>query len=239
MKKNYTHIAVILDRSGSMESIRSDVIGGFNAFLEEQKKEKGSATLTLVQFDGQEPNHVVHEFANLAKIPGLTQETFVPRGSTPLLDAVGQTLAQTQATLFGMLEKDRPERVVVVVITDGMENASREYTAVQVRQMVKKKSDAGWQFVYLSSDLTAVEDAAAYGFGGASTMAFDQDSEGTRNMMMSASARIRDFRSGTASGVAFSPTDRDMQRNESRRKPRGNKQRRRPSDSDKGQNADS
>jgi len=220
MKKNYTHLAVILDRSGSMESIRGDVIGGFNAFLAEQRAGEGTATLSLIQFDGQEPYHPVHDFRQIATVPELNQRTYVPRGSTPLLDAVGQTLAQTEAMLFGMEKKQRPGNVVVVVITDGMENASREYTAAQVRKLVDEKSAAGWQFVFLSSDLSAVEDAAAYGFGGQATMAFDQDANGAANMFASTSERVREYRSGAAGEIAFSPEDRGKQQNESRRRRR-------------------
>ena len=92
MKKNYTHITIILDRTGSMESIRDDTIGGFNTFLKEQKKESGTATLTLVQFDSQDPFEIIYDFKDIKKIPKLTRETFVLRASTPLLDALGRCL---------------------------------------------------------------------------------------------------------------------------------------------------
>ena len=89
MKSGYTHISVILDRTGSMEPIRDDIIGGFNSFLEQQKAEPGHATLTLVQFDSEDPYEVIHSFEPLDEIPKLSRETFIPRASTPLFDAVG------------------------------------------------------------------------------------------------------------------------------------------------------
>src|SRR5919112_968795 len=114
MKEAYTHISVILDRTGSMESIRDDTIGGFNAFLKAQKTEPGEATLTLVQFDSQDPYEIVHRFRPLPEIPELTRETFVPRASTPLLDAMGRGINDLEKSLLELTENKRPSRVVMV-----------------------------------------------------------------------------------------------------------------------------
>src|SRR5215211_8496284 len=119
MKEDYTHIAVILDRTGSMESICDDTIGGFNAFLKAQKAEPSLATLTLVQFDSQDPYEIVHRFKPLPEIPELTRETFVPRASTPLLDAMGRGINDLEKSLIDLTENERPSRVVI--ITDGQE----------------------------------------------------------------------------------------------------------------------
>ena len=105
MKKGYSHITILLDRTGSMESIRDDVIGGFNTFLKEQQALPGSATLTLVQFDTQDPYEVLHDFQPLAKIKPLTRKTFVPRASTPLLDGIGRGINDLEKKL-GELTKD-------------------------------------------------------------------------------------------------------------------------------------
>src|ERR1043165_4100560 len=99
MKSDYTHLAVILDRTGSMESIRDDTIGGFNAFLNAQKDAPGQATLTLAQFDSQDPYEIVHHFKPLGEVPELTRETFVPRASTPLLDAIGRGINDLEKSL--------------------------------------------------------------------------------------------------------------------------------------------
>ena len=127
MKNDYTHIVVILDRTGSMDSIRDDTIGGFNAFLSQQKAEPSFATLTLVQFDSQDSYEIVHRFKALDKVPDLTRETFVPRASTPLLDAIGRGINDLESSLANLAEDHRPSRVVMVIITDGAENASREF----------------------------------------------------------------------------------------------------------------
>jgi len=157
MKKNYTHISVILDRTGSMESIRDDTIGGFNTFLKEQKAVTGAATLTLVQFDTQNPYEVIHDFAPLAKVPELTRDTYVPRASTPLLDAMGRGINDLEKRVGLIPASRRPSKVIFVVITDGQENSSHEFRKDQIAKMIKdrtKKDD--WDFVFLSADLADI-----------------------------------------------------------------------------------
>jgi len=124
MKKDYTHISIILDRTGSMETIRDDTIGGFNTFLNDQKKQPGIATMTLVQFDTVDPYEIIHKFKPIQEVPELTHETYIPRASTPLLDAMGRGINDIEKSLAELSEEERPSKVVVVVITDGMENAS-------------------------------------------------------------------------------------------------------------------
>lgn len=116
-----THIAIVLDRSGSMESIRDDVVGGFNAFLASQQAVEGQATLTLVQFDSQDPHEVLFDHAPIKAVRPLGRQDFVPRGCTPLLDAVGRTLLATELWLAQQPVDTRPEQIVFVIITDGQE----------------------------------------------------------------------------------------------------------------------
>jgi hypothetical protein len=219
MKNNYTHIAVILDRTGSMESIRDDTIGGFNAFLNTQKAEPGSASLTLVQFDSQDPYEIVHKFKPLAEVPELTRATFVPRASTPLLDAMGRGINDLEKSLADMPEDEKPSRVVMVVITDGQENASLEFRKDQIEKMIKEKQEkSDWQFVFLSADLAAIGDALASGVRAAQAMAFDKTAEGTNEAWKSVSNRIAQFRAAAAPSVAFEEEDRRKQQSEQQRK---------------------
>ncbi len=179
MATDYTHVSIILDRSGSMEGIRSDVIGGFNALLEAQKGQEGKATLTLVQFDSQDPYEVVHHFKPIEKVPELDRATYVPRSSTPLLDALGRGINDLEKTIGGMKESDRPLQVVFVVITDGQENSSREFRVEQIVRMIKEhKTRDGWVFTFLSADFQAIEDAVSYGFERRDTVSYDYSSEG-------------------------------------------------------------
>lgn len=218
MKDNYTHITVILDRSGSMESIREDMIGGFNAFLKEQQGADGVATLTLVQFDTQAPYEVVHSFKLIQAVRPLTAATYVPRGGTPLLDALGRGINDLDATLARMGENDRPAKVVFVIVTDGMENASREFSRNQIARMIAEKQEvAGWNLVFLSADLAAIEEAEGMNVLYQRAMAFDKTAQGSKDAFQSVSANVARMRRGEAPNAAFSPEDRAKQQAERRR----------------------
>lgn len=218
MQNEHTHIVVILDRSGSMQSIRQDVIGGFNAFLKQQREE-GDGTLTLVQFDSQDPYEVVHRFAPLATMPELSEQTFVPRAATPLLDAVGRGINDLEHTLSGLDEAERPARIVFVIVTDGMENSSHEFGRAQIVQMVREKQDgAGWVFVFLSADLQAIEEAVDTGMQTQRVMSFDKTAEGTIAAWESVSQRVAAFRRSPQSDIAFTDEDRSRQQSEKKRK---------------------
>ncbi|MDX1604606.1 MAG: hypothetical protein R3202_00355 [Candidatus Competibacterales bacterium] len=217
MKQDYTHITVILDRTGSMEAIRDDTIGGFNAFLQQQQSEPGTATLTLVQFDSQDPYEIVHHFRPIAEVPALTRETFVPRATTPLLDAMGRGINDLEHSLAKLAPEARPARVVMAVITDGHENASREFSKDQVQKMIQARQKADdWQFVFLSADLAAIDEALASGVSAASAMAYDKNAEGTAAAWASVSVRIADYRAARSESVSFSDEDRDQQDSEKR-----------------------
>lgn len=219
MKADYTHIAIILDRTGSMESIRDDTIGGFNAFLNAQKAEPGLATLTLVQFDSQDPYEVVHHFKPLAEVPALTRETFVPRASTPLLDAMGRGINDLEKSLVDLPESERPARVVMVIITDGQENASREFRKDQVEKMIREKQEKfAWQFVFLSADLAAIQDALQSGVPFAATMAHDKSSRAVGAAWASLSKSVSDYRAARKEDVSFTEEDRAQQESEKKRK---------------------
>jgi len=145
-----THISIVLDRTGSMQSIRQDTIGGFNAFLTEQKAQPNPASLTLVQFDTQDPYEVLYKFTPISQVQPLTEATYVPRASTPLYDAVGRGINDLKAALQAMPATERPARIVFVLVTDGQENSSREFTGTQVKQMIRdcrKELPQGWMAV--------------------------------------------------------------------------------------------
>ena len=197
MKQGYTHITVILDRSGSMESICDDTIGGLNAFVEQQKAGSGEATLTLVQFDSHDPYEVIHHFTPIREVPALTRKTYVPRGGTPLLDALGRGINDIEESIGKLNDGERPEIVIVAVITDGQENSSMEFNKEQVEKMIKSKSsEAGWEFIFLSADLNAIADAHRLGFKRDATVAFEKSSHGVDCCMSSLSEKVSEIRSG-------------------------------------------
>jgi hypothetical protein len=193
----YTHIAVILDRTGSMESIRDDTIGGFNSFLKSQQSEKGRATMTLVQFDSRDPYEVIDRFRPVGEVTPLSRKTYVPRAATPLLDAIGRGIVDLDASIAGLGSSERPSKVVFAVVTDGQENASREFTSEQVEALIReKKEEDGWQFVFLSADLAAIGDAVSVGVDRDATMLFDKDAVGSERAWGELACAMTDLRAG-------------------------------------------
>ncbi len=222
MKQDYTHISIVLDRSGSMESIRDDVIGGFNHFVRTQQETAGLATLSLIQFDSHNPYEILHSFQLVQAVPLLTRATYAPRASTPLLDAMGRCIKELEAQLVSMKAQDQPEHVLVVIITDGMENASRHFSAERVRAMIAEKQElAGWKFVYLSADIDAVEQAVHdYGVAGGHAMAFDKTAQGSANAFQSVAHNVNRMRTRQATDLHFSEEDRNVQHAEQKRRNR-------------------
>jgi len=212
--KDATHIAVLLDRSGSMGDIKDDTISGFNCFLREQKAAGDNATLTLVQFD-TESTDVVHESKPILEVPDLNHETFQPRGGTPLLDALGQTIQSTGRTLAAIPEHNRPNKVVFVVITDGQENSSRHFTKTRVKEMIDHQSGKyNWQFVYLGANQDAFDEAGAVGIAMANAANYSP----ARMQVAFAATAVnvaRYRRSGNADKLAYSDDQRDEMLEES------------------------
>jgi len=209
MTPDDTHITVILDRTGSMAAIRDDTIGGFNAFLDKQQAEPGTATLTLVQFDSQDPYEVIHRFQPIADVPPLNRETYVPRAATPLLDALGRGINDLERSLGELADQDRPAKVVFVVVTDGQENASREFRHDQIEKMIKEKTaKSNWQFVFLSADLAAIGDALAAGYHADRVLLYDKSDRGSASAWASLCVQTSDYRASRKQRFAFAQEDR-------------------------------
>ena len=194
MKADYTHITLVLDRSGSMESMRSDAIGGFNTFLRDQQAEPGAATLTLVQFDDQYEK--LSEFTPLASVAPLNETTFVPRGSTALLDAIGQAIDETGARLATLAEADRPGKVLFVTLTDGMENASHLFSRASISDKITHQRDVySWEFVFLAANQDAIATGETMGFTRDSSATYAASPLGHRSAMRGVSQAMSKFRS--------------------------------------------
>ena len=153
---NGADITVLIDRSGSMSTIREDTIGGFNAFLKDQKKDGEKDRFTLVQFDHE--YEVIKKNIPLMEMTELTQETFVPRGRTALLDALGRTINDTSARVDKLSKSEKPDKVIFVIVTDGLENDSREFTdRKQIMKMIEHRTkNHDWQFIYLGANQDAI-----------------------------------------------------------------------------------
>jgi len=214
--KNLTDITIILDRSGSMESVRSDTIGGFNSFLDEQQKTEGDAVLSLVQFDNQ--YDILYSGKDIKQADKLSMSTFQPRGSTALYDAIGRTINVTGDRLAELPESERPDKVVCVIMTDGFENASREFDSIKIAEMIREQTENyNWQFLFVGANQDAILSAKAIGIAATHSMSYAPTSEGTKAVYASMSANLSSYRRpgrsmGKASALRFSEADRDKQK---------------------------
>ena len=179
MKKNLTELVFILDRSGSMSGLEADTIGGFNSMIEKQRKEDGEALVSTVLFDNE--SEVVHDRVDIRSIRPMTDRDYTVRGCTALLDATGGAIHHIGNVHKYAREEDVPEHTLFVITTDGMENASRRYTADKVRQMIERqKAKYGWEFLFLGANIDAVETARHFGIGADRAVNYHADRAGTQ-----------------------------------------------------------
>ena len=200
-----TDITIILDRSGSMEDRRSDAIGGFNALVDDQKVQPGVTALSLVQFDTS------YEVSFTAKppvdAPPLTMETYTPAGGTALLDAMAKTIHATGQRLAAMAEADRPQKVIVVVITDGEENSSRQFTYPQVNEMIGHQRDVyKWEFIFVGTNQDAIASASKIGIQPGSALTYGTSGRAARAAMSAVSVSLSERQAGDSGD--FSPATR-------------------------------
>lgn len=211
MKQNYTDINIVLDRSGSMDTVKDDTIGGFNAFLKAQQEAPGEATITLAQFD--DVYEVVYQTINIKDAKPLNSATFVPRGSTALLDAIGRTINEVGAKLSKLSEDQRPAKVVFVILTDGHENASKEFTRAGIDQMIKHQRDFyAWEFVFLGANQDAIAAAKQIGIQAANALTYAANAQGTSEAFGSVSKNLINYRSGVVQDMSFDEDDRKKQK---------------------------
>ena len=193
MKNNRTELVFILDRSGSMAGLESDTIGGFNSLLEKQKKEEGEAVVTTVLFDNQ--YELLHDRFDIHNVKPVTERDYYVRGNTALLDAVGKTISKIANVQRNAGDGEKAEKVVFVIITDGMENASREFTYSQIRKMIQLEKDVyGWEFVFLGANIDAEEVAGRYGIKADRAVNYHADSQGLKNSYDSVSEAVFEMR---------------------------------------------
>ena len=174
MDENFSVIAMVVDRSGSMCSVRNDTIGGINTFFDKQKEELAGrkVKVTVAMFDDK--YEVPFDFVNLKKIPKFGLRDFEPRGMTALLDAIGITIDKLGRKLSKMKEYNRPSKVVVSILTDGYENSSREYTRERIAEMIQRQENQyNWDIMFLGAGLDSVQVAQSFGFKGNHSMVYD------------------------------------------------------------------
>jgi uncharacterized protein YegL len=218
MRNDFTFIAVLLDKSGSMSHLTNDTIGGYNAFLKGQKEAPGDAVITLVQFDDK--FETTYANVPVKEAAELNSTTYVTRGGTALNDAVARLVDETGEKLAAMPEDERPAKVLIVILTDGEENQSRIYAGEIGRQQVMAKVQHqrevyNWEFMFLGANMDAIKVAETYGVAAKSAMSFSPTSAGTSELYKSMSKYATKMRSAfTADEVrncAFDADDRKAQ----------------------------
>ena len=178
MKKNLTELVMILDRSGSMGGLESDTIGGYNSMLKKQREEDGEVLVSTVLFDDR--SEVLYDRVPLEKMPQMTEKEYYVRGCTALLDAVGGAICHIGNVHKYAREEDRPEKTIFVITTDGLENASREYSYGRVKKMVEQQKEKyGWEFLFLGANIDAIETAGRFGISADRAANYNSDREGT------------------------------------------------------------
>ncbi|MDR3322004.1 MAG: hypothetical protein LBS93_06095 [Synergistaceae bacterium] len=178
MENGITELVFILDRSGSMEGLEGDTIGGYNAMLARQKSSSGEAVMTTVLFDDR--YELLHDRANIKDVEPITERAYYARGGTALLDAVGRTISKIGNAQKHTSPKYRADKTVFVITTDGMENASREYSASKVRSMVERQKERyGWEFIFLGANIDAVATAEQFGIDADRAANYHADGVGT------------------------------------------------------------
>lgn len=195
MKKNVTELVFILDKSGSMAGLEADTIGGINAMLEKQQKAEGEAFVTTALFNHQ--YELLHDRINVKGITHLTEKDYQVGGTTALLDAVGFTIQKLINVQKRTSEEERAEKVLFVITTDGMENASQEYTSAKIKKMVQRqKEEYGWEFIFLGANIDAISTAADFGIDEEFAVDYHADAKGTQANYHAVSEAVVNLRSG-------------------------------------------
>ena len=191
---NLTELVFILDRSGSMSGLEKDTIGGFNGMIEKQKKEEGKAFVTTILFDDK--IETLHDRVNLQEIKTLTDKDYTVRGMTALLDAVGSTINHISNIHKYARPEDVPAHTMFIITTDGMENASREFSYAKIKSLIEEKKQLGWEFVFIGANIDAVTEGAKLGISAERSVDYLADSAGTNVLFDAMSASVSEMRSG-------------------------------------------
>ena len=177
MKNNITELVFILDRSGSMAGLESDTIGGFNSLIEKQRRQEGECFVSTVLFDSE--SEVLHDRVRLAEIKKMKAEDYTVRGCTALIDAIGGAIKHISDIHKYARPEDVPEHTMFVITTDGMENASRRYGSAEVKKMVERQKEQGWEFIFIGANIDSVETAGRFGIGADRAVNYHADKRGT------------------------------------------------------------
>lgn len=176
--KNLTEVVFILDRSGSMGGLEEDTIGGFNSMIEKQKDAEGEVLVSTVLFDHE--SFVLHDRLPLAEIKPLTRKDYEVRGSTALLDAIGDAIKHIKNVHKYAREEDRPSKTLFIITTDGEENSSRNYSYKDIKKLVEAQKEKEWEFIFLGANIDSINVAGSMGISANRTVNYHNDRRGTQ-----------------------------------------------------------
>lgn len=186
-------LVLIIDKSGSMEAIKDDAIGGFNSFMVQQRSIEREANVTFALFDDR--YQLIHDGKDINEVEDLTRRTYQPSGMTALLDAVGRTVDRVGERLDGLQDEEKPDNVIVFILTDGKENASSDYNKDQVKEMIQhQESKYSWEFIYGGANQDAFAEAGGMGIKAENTFNFEATGKGTREAYQSSSDIVASYR---------------------------------------------
>lgn len=192
MKENLIWIIEVVDESGSMGDIKSDTIGAYNLFINEQKKVEGDALISLVKFNTKIEK--VYENLDIKEVPLLNDGNYIPQSYTRLYDAIGYTIKEVKNKIKALTEEEKPEKVLFVILTDGQENRSKDYNREKVFNKIKKYEAKNWEFIYLGANQDAMEEGGKIGIKMSNSTTWSADSKGVTTAFMSASNYATKFR---------------------------------------------
>ena len=217
MKKGLTELVFILDKSGSMSGLEADTIGGYNSMLAKQQAIEGECFITTVLFNNN--YELLHDRIDLKAVREMTGKEYAVDGSTALLDAIGRTIHKIGNAQKHTAEDFRAEKVLFVIITDGEENASREYSADKIRALIQQqKTKYGWEFIFLGANIDAVQTAGQFGIAPDRTADYLADCEGTGLNFRVMSAAVATFRkTGIIDEACFEEIRQDMRKRRGRK----------------------
>lgn len=197
MKKGLTEMVFIIDKSGSMEDLVADTIGGFQSLIKEQKKVNGEARVTVVLFNDQVKK--LYDRVDITKVKKLTEKQYTPFGSTALLDAIGLTVDAVGEEIADTPEEEHPESVIVAIITDGQENSSHLFTKDQIKEKIRIQTDVyKWSFLFVGANMDAIAEAGAYGISESHAATYAASGKGTRNAYGCVSQAVQSVRENKA-----------------------------------------
>lgn len=203
MKNNITELVFILDRSGSMAGLESDTIGGFNSLIEKQRKQDGECYVSTILFD--HVSEVLHDRVKLSEINKLTENDYTVRGATALIDAIGGAIHHIGNVHKYARPEDVPEHTMFVIMTDGMENASRRYSSDKVKRMIEhEKEKYGWEFLFIGANIDSVETARHFGIGADRSVNYYADSQGTAVVFETVSETVCNMRANVPLAPSWS-----------------------------------